>query len=107
MSTFDPMAVAIDWLDFYRAGSLSIVDLYGSEASLECKCDGTKVARGRAAILEYWRQRFDHWPAGELIELEPAGGAIIVSYQLPKGRVQAILHFDTDGKIARHVCGPT
>jgi hypothetical protein len=27
MSTFDPMAAAIDWLDAYRAAFLSIVDL--------------------------------------------------------------------------------
>ncbi|WP_156795502.1 hypothetical protein [Bradyrhizobium icense] len=37
MSTVDPMAVAIDWLDAYRAASLSIVDLYASDAALEMR----------------------------------------------------------------------
>jgi hypothetical protein len=107
MSTFDPMAAAIDWLDFYRAGSLSIVDLYAPEAALECECGGLKVIRGRAAIFEYWRRRLNDWPAGELIELQPADAAILVTYQLPQGRVLATLFFDSSGKIARHVCGPT
>ena len=28
MSTFDPMAAAVDWLDAYRAASLTIVSMY-------------------------------------------------------------------------------
>ena len=64
VSTFDPMAAAIDWLDAYRAGSLSIVNFYASDAPVECSCGGTKVARGRAAISDYWLQRFAERPAG-------------------------------------------
>jgi hypothetical protein len=38
MSSFDPMATAIDWLDFYRAADPSILDLYAPDAALECAC---------------------------------------------------------------------
>ena len=48
---FDPMAAAIDWLDAYRAASLSIVDMYAEDASLECGCDGQKVLVDRTAVL--------------------------------------------------------
>lgn len=30
--SFDPMAEAIDWLDAYRAGDISIVDMYADDA---------------------------------------------------------------------------
>jgi hypothetical protein len=106
VSTFDPMAAAIDWLDTYRAGSLSIVDLYASDAAIECGCGGMKVVYSRAAITGYWLQRFADKPAGELIELQPNGDGILVSYRVPDGLVQAILYFDCDGKIARSMCAP-
>ena len=53
MSTFDPMAAAIDWLDAYRAASLSIVDLYAELASLECVCGGRRIMVGHDAITAY------------------------------------------------------
>jgi hypothetical protein len=107
MSSFDPMAAAIDWLDAYRAASLSIVDMYAKDAALECGCGGLKTMYGRAAITEYWRQRFTDEPAGELADLQADGDGIVVSYCVPDGIVQAILHFDRDGKIRRSLCGPT
>jgi hypothetical protein len=107
MSSFDPMAVAIDWLDAYRAASFSIVDMYASDGALECGCDGSKSIYGRAAMIEYWRHRFDEKPAGELIDLRPDGDRIIVAYAVPGDTVQAILQFDADGKIKRSLCGPT
>jgi hypothetical protein len=106
MGTFDPMAAAVDWLDAYRAGSLFIVDLYASDATLECRGGGTKVARGRLAISDYWVKRFTDHPAGELVELQPNGDAIAVSYRVPAGPVLATLYFDCEGKIARSSCGP-
>ncbi len=107
MSSFDPMAAAIDWLDAYRAASFSIVDLYADGATLECGCGGTKVIAGRAALVEYWRQRFVEKPAGELEDLQPDGTGVIVSYRAPDGIVQATLNFDTDGRIERSRCGLT
>jgi hypothetical protein len=50
MSSFDPMAIAIDWLDCYRAADPSILDLYAPDAALECACDGAKTLIGRSAI---------------------------------------------------------
>ena len=106
MSSLDPMATAIDWLDAYRAASLSIVDLYATDAVLECDCDGTKTIQGHAAITEYWRQRFVEKPADELVDLQVDGEGIVVSFKVPAEIVQATLHFDSDGKIRRSVCRP-
>jgi hypothetical protein len=106
MSSFDPMAAAIDWLDAYRAGALSIVDLYADDACLECACAGTKELYGRAAITEYWRQRFIEKPAGELADLQPDADNVVVSYHVPTGIVQAVLQYNADGKIKRSRCGP-
>jgi hypothetical protein len=106
MSSFDPMAAAIDWLDAYRAASLSIVEFYAHDAELECGCGGIKELHGRLAITEYWRQRFVEEPAGELVDLQPAADAVLVSYQVTSGVVQVFLRFDGNGKIRRSVCGP-
>ena len=107
MSSFDPMAAAIDWLDAYRAASLSIVDLHAEGASVECGCGGQKTIVGKGALTEYWRQRFTQKPALELEDLQPAGDAVLVSYRTPAGIVRAILDFDDAGKIERCRCGPT
>jgi ketosteroid isomerase-like protein len=106
MSTFDPMAAAIDWLDAYRAGSFCIVDQYASDAVIECACGDMKVLRGPEAITEYWRHRFDQKPAGQLVELQPAGDGVFLSYRAAGELVRAHLYFDLDGKITRSVCGP-
>jgi hypothetical protein len=106
MSSFDPMAAAIDWLDTYRAASLSIVDLYADDAALECGCDGQKVLYGRKAITEYWRQRFLEKPAGELVDLRMDASEIVVTYKAAEGVVEASLRFDDAGRIARSDCGP-
>jgi ketosteroid isomerase-like protein len=106
MSSVDPMAAAIDWLDAYRAASLSIVDLYATDAVLACDCDGPKTIQGHAAITEYWRQRFVEKPADELVDLQVDGEAIVVSFKVHADSVQATLHFDSDGKIRRSICNP-
>lgn len=107
MNSFDPMAAAIDWLDAYRAASLSIVDLYDDNASVECGCGGYKVIVGKSAIAEYWRHRFVDKPAGELEDVYALGSAIAVHYRAPNGTVQAILNFNEAGKIERSRCGPS
>jgi hypothetical protein len=91
MSSFDPMAAAIDWLDAYRAASFSIIDMYASDGAIECACDGSKTIYGRAAMTEYWRHRFDEKRAGELIDLRSDRDIIIVAYAVPGDVVQAIL----------------
>jgi hypothetical protein len=106
MSSFDPMAVAIDWLDAYRDADLSIVDLYSTDAVLECGCNGETVITGKAALAEYWRNRFAENPAGVLERLQISGETIVVSYAVPHGIVQANLKFDDFGRIVRTKCGP-
>jgi hypothetical protein len=101
------MAVAIDWLDAYRAASVSIVSLYADDATLECGCSGQKTIGGRSAISEYWRQRFVERPAGELEDLQLDGAGIVISYRVLEGVVKAVLHFDEQGRIRLSQCGPT
>ena len=60
------MAAAIDWLDAYRAASLTIVSMYSKNATLECGCNGQTILAGHTAIAEYWYRRFAEMPAGEL-----------------------------------------
>ena len=105
MSSFDPMGVAIDWLDAYRTASLSIVDLYADDGALECSCDGATILYGRAAIMEYWRKRLVESPAGELTDLKTQGGNVVISYRVPAGIVRAVLQFDSSGKIESSRCG--
>ena len=106
MSSFDPMAAAVDWLDAYRANDLSIVDLYAPNASLECSCNGQATVVGRAALTEYWRRRFVEKPAGELEGLQMESRTVVVSYAVPEGLVQARLNFNETGEIAYSACGP-
>jgi hypothetical protein len=105
MSSFDPMATAIDWLDCYRAADPSILDLYAPDAALECACDGAKTLIGRSAISEYWRLRFSENPAGELTGLHFEGDFVAVSYETGGGVVQAVLQIN-EGKIVRSRCAP-
>jgi len=107
MSSFDPMAAAIDWLDAYRANDLSIVDFYALDASLECGCSGQATVIGRNALAEYWRLRFVENPAGELEALQMEGAAVVVSYAVPEGIVQARLNFNDAGEIVRCQCSPS
>jgi hypothetical protein len=99
MSTFDPMAAALDWLDAYRAASYSIVNMYSKTALLEYECCGPTTLVGHTAIAHYWRGRFEEQPAGELVDLRPDGDSIAVCYRVPGGADQALLNFDDVGKI--------
>jgi ketosteroid isomerase-like protein len=57
-STFDPVGVATDWLDAYRAKNVgAIVALYADDALIECRCDGQKTIAGGAALTAYWETR--------------------------------------------------
>jgi hypothetical protein len=105
MSSFDRMAAARDWLDAYRAASLSIVDLYSDTATVECDCGGQKVVTGREALVQYWRLRFSEKPAGGLADLQRDETGIVISYSVPDGLVEARLNFDEAGKIDRSRCG--
>ena len=105
LTSLDLMAVAIDWLDAYRAGDLFIVDLYADDASLQCDCNGKKELRGADAIAAYWHQRLVEKPAGELIDLQLDGSNIVLHFRVPGGVVQTMLTFDSDGSLRRSRCG--
>jgi ketosteroid isomerase-like protein len=104
---FDAMAVAVDWLDAYRATKLdAILDLYDDDASLECGCGGPKTLTGKAALKQYWIQRFAERVALELEDIQPAEDGVAVSYQTSRGLVRVVFSFNTAGKIIYTRCGP-
>jgi len=100
----DSMAAAVDWLDAYRGKSLDLVDMYVSDAFIDCECEAGKVV-GAAAIEGYWRNRLENKPALELVDMHPVvEGVVEVTYNTQSGIVRALLGFD-DGKIAWQKCG--
>ena len=107
MTPFDPMAVAVDWLDAYRAARINqIVGMHDPDAVIECACGGRKFIHGQESIAAYWRQRFIETPALELEDLHVDGGAVVISYRTSSGIVQALLDIAGDGLITRCRCGP-
>jgi ketosteroid isomerase-like protein len=107
MRPCDPMAVAVDWLDSYRAASINeIVAMYSPDAVIECACGGRKTIHSQEGITSYWRKRFIEMPALDLEELHVDGGAVVVSYRTGSGIVQALLDVAEDGLITRCRCGP-
>ena len=48
MTPCDPMAVAVDWLDAYRATRINqIVGMHSPDAVIECACGGRKSSPAR------------------------------------------------------------
>ena len=71
---FDQIALVVDWLDACRNRDLTtLLDLYADDATLECRCGGVKVGKGRAALETYWRPRLEVLAptAFELEEITP------------------------------------
>lgn len=107
MTPVDPMAVAVDWLDAYRAARINhIVGMYSPDAVIECACGGRKTVHGQEEIAAYWRDRFIASPALELEELQMDGASVAVAYRTSSGVVQALLDVSSDGLISRCRCGP-
>jgi hypothetical protein len=66
MTPCDPMAVAVDWLDAYRATRINqIVGIHSPDAVIECACGGRGLlatslhrnARARTPRPAYGRRR--------------------------------------------------
>jgi len=106
MSSVDLMAIAIDWLDAYRAGDIFIVDCYADDARLQCNCGGKTEFRGTHAIATYWSHRLVEKPAGELIDLQWDGSDVVLHFGVSNEIVQATLTFDADGTLRHSRCGP-
>jgi hypothetical protein len=106
MEPIDPMAIAIDWLDAYRAQALEqLIGLYDDHATHMCGCDGQKFIVGKQALRAYWIERFRTHPAFALDDLQPDGDAVSLSYLTRDGVVRASLLF-AGAKIAHVICGP-
>jgi hypothetical protein len=105
---FDALAVAVDWLDAYRAAKLDVMlDLYDDDASVECGCGGQTVLVGKAALKQYWLKCFSEnaeIPL-ELDDIQPTGDGVALAYHSNAGLVRVVFSFNATGKIARTHCG--
>jgi hypothetical protein len=103
--TFDPMAVAVDWLDAYRAGNVdAILNMYADDAVTECGCDRLTVT-GKAALRAYWQRRVREYPASELDDLGSHVDGALISYVQRDRVVSATMQFNAEGRIRRLRCG--
>jgi hypothetical protein len=106
---FDPIAVAIDWLDACRQRNLeALLDLYTLDASLACECDQSTIHRGRAALEAYWQTRLNGFSPGAfgLEEIVPAADGVVLDYLNGDGKpVRIHFTFDATGKILQTRCG--
>ncbi|MDN4985204.1 nuclear transport factor 2 family protein [Bradyrhizobium arachidis] len=106
--TFDPMAVAVDWLDAYRAGDIeSILDMYADDAVVRCGFGSVKTITGREALRADWIDRLRKYPAGTLDDLNPYHDGTILSYVTSSGVVSALFEFDAAGRIKELNLAPT
>jgi hypothetical protein len=106
----DQVAVVVDWLDACRRHDLGpLLDLYASDASLECACDGGNSYVGRAALEAYWRPRLAAFSpnAFGLDEIAPSADGVVLDYLNSEGKpVRMVFTFDAAGKILQTRCGP-
>ncbi|MBR1213101.1 nuclear transport factor 2 family protein [Bradyrhizobium sp. JYMT SZCCT0180] len=105
----DQVAVVVDWLDACRRHELGpLLDLYASDASLECDCDGANTYAGRAALESYWRPRLEAFSpnAFGLEEITPSADGVMLDYLNCEGMlVRIAFTFDASGKILHTRCG--
>jgi hypothetical protein len=105
--TFDPLAVAVDWLDACRSGDVNALgDLYDEEATQECDRE-YGVLVGREAIVAYWGPKLERrsGSAFTLDDLAQATFGVRVDYRNDKGEAARIhFHFSYSGKILHSSC---
>ncbi|QQO23173.1 nuclear transport factor 2 family protein [Bradyrhizobium diazoefficiens] len=105
--SFDPMAIAVDWLDAYRAGDIeAILELHAEDAVVHCGCSGVRTITGREALRAYWVDRLREYPAGPLDDLNPWNDGTVISYATSTGVMRALLAFDAAGRIKELDCNP-
>jgi hypothetical protein len=104
--TINAMAIAIDWLDTYRARDLeTILEFFADNAVVECGCGDMKSITGKEGLRAYWVQRLKDYPASDLDDLQPSTDGASISYVTREGVVNAVLEFAADGKIVFLRCG--
>jgi len=105
---FDPVAVAVDWLDAGKLGDLDgLLDLYDERATLECDCEGVTLT-GREALSAYWAPKLDNSleAAFTLDDMILSSDGVRLDYQNYKGKpVRIYFRFTPSGKIAHTSCG--
>lgn len=108
-SDFDPMAIAVDWLDACRARDLGrLLGLYDHGASLRCDCSGA-IHNGIVQLRQYWADRLAGAVPGafELNEITPSGDRVVLDYAGFEGKpVRIEFEFARSGKIAATRCEP-
>lgn len=106
--SFDPMAVAVDWLDAYRAGDIeAILEMHAEDAVVHCGCGGVKTITGRQALRAYWLDRLREYPASTLDDLNHSDDGTIISYVTSTGVMSALFAFDATGRIKELDCSPS
>ncbi len=106
---FDKMAAVVDWLDCCRSRNLdALLDLYASDASLECACENALIT-GRSALAAYWQPKLSGMTADAfgLEEIAPRDDGVALDYLSFEGKpVRMTFTFDPHGKITHTSCGP-
>jgi hypothetical protein len=106
---FDPLAVAVDWLEAGKLGDLDgLLGLYDEQATLECDCEGV-VLMGRQSLSAYWAPKLERklTAAFTLNNIAPTGDGVQVDYQSYEGKpVRIHFRFTPSGKIAHTRCDP-
>jgi len=107
---FDQIALVVDWLDACRNRDLTtLLDLYADDATLECRCGGVKVSKGRAELESYW------WPRLEVLapnafgleEITPTAEGVVLDLLSHEGKpVRIAFTFSRDAKIQHTACAP-
>lgn len=113
MADFDPVGLAIDWLDTCKRNDWeSLSALYALNGTATVPLDYASaqghMLRGKDEIADYWKAAFEkrHGALFELVELYPGvDSAILIYYDEQCRRVSEFLQFDVQGLIvasARH-----
>jgi hypothetical protein len=106
---FAPLAVAIDWLDAYRAGDIeAILAMFAEDAVVHCGCCcGGKTITSREALRSYWVDRLREHPADTLDDLNPSHDGTMISDVTRTGVMSALFAFDDAGRIKELDCNPS
>ena len=106
---FDPLAVAVDWLDACRRGDLDgLLGLYDERTTLKCDCEGV-VLTGHQSLSAYWAPKLESKLASAFIpdNMTPTSDGVQVDYQSYEGKpVRMHFGFTPSGKIAHANCSP-
>src|SRR5262245_39857958 len=104
------MGIVVDWLDACRKGELRmLLDLYADDAELECRCNGSRLYRGRSGLEAYWGPLLGAFVSAglRLEEISPAPQGVELEYSIAGSlRIRAVFGFSADGKIFHTRCGP-